>query len=188
MKTEFTPQQSITLIQEMLNATKIDLKSSAKYYLLWGWLVFGSAITHYILFYTLNQKIAPIIWPITMTLGGVITGIMSRKDSKENFPLTYAYQVMKNALFALLAAISFSILIGITKGWEIAYPIFMMVYGFICVVNGSILKFNPLKIGGYISFVLSGASLFVGFQYQLLLLALAILVSYIIPAYLLKKA
>jgi predicted PurR-regulated permease PerM len=50
-----------------------------------------------------------------------------------------------------------------------------------------ILKFRPLVIGGVISWILSLVSVFVAFDYQLLLAAAAILSSYIIPGHLLRS-
>jgi hypothetical protein len=55
-------------------------------------------------------------------------------------------------------------------------------------VSGMILKFKPLVIGGVLCWLLTIVSLFVNFDYQLLLAGAAILCSYIIPGHLLRTA
>jgi hypothetical protein len=72
-------------------------------------------------------------------------------------------------------------------GWANAWPFFILMYGLGTFVSGMILKFRPLVIGGVISWVLSLVSVFVAFDYQLLLAAAAILSSYIIPGHLLRS-
>jgi len=53
-------------------------------------------------------------------------------------------------------------------------------------VSGSIIRFRPLIFGGLIAWVLAVASTFVNYDYQMLFGAAAILISYIIPAHLLR--
>ena len=63
----------------------------------------------------------------------------------------------------------------------------MMVYGFWLFISGGALKFKPLIIGGVINWVLAAFSFFIGFEQQLITLALAVLLGYIIPGHMLKN-
>ena len=63
----------------------------------------------------------------------------------------------------------------------------MMVYGCWLYISGGALRFKPLMIGGVINWLLAAASFFVDFKMQLLLLATAVLLGYIIPGYMLKS-
>jgi len=63
----------------------------------------------------------------------------------------------------------------------------MMVYGIWLFISGGTIRFKPLMIGGIINWILAMAAFFVSFDQQLLLLALAVLLGYIIPSYLFKK-
>ena len=54
------------------------------------------------------------------------------------------------------------------------------------VISGSILRFWPLIVGGVTCWVLSILSPFVAYEYQLLLLAAAVVAGWIIPGYLLR--
>jgi hypothetical protein len=79
-----------------------------------------------------------------------------------------------------------SFIITNTKGgWINAWPFFILFYGLGTFVSGKILKFAPLVIGGVFNWLLAIASIYVDFDYQLLIAAAAILTSYIIPGHLL---
>ena len=65
-------------------------------------------------------------------------------------------------------------------------PFFILLYAIGTFTSGGILQFKPLIIGGSICFILCILAFFVGDYYQLLLIALSVLVSYIIPGHLLK--
>ena len=62
-----------------------------------------------------------------------------------------------------------------------------MLYGLGTFVSGNFLKFRPFVIGGIAAWVLAIASTFVSYDYQMLFGAAAILISYIIPAYMLQR-
>jgi hypothetical protein len=71
-------------------------------------------------------------------------------------------------------------------GWETnVYPFFIILYALGTFVSGNILKFKPLIIGGILAWGLAIVAVFLEYDYQMLAAAGAILVSYIIPAYLL---
>ena len=53
-------------------------------------------------------------------------------------------------------------------------------------VAGGALRFKALMLGGCINWVIAVVALFVPFEYQILLLSLAVLSGYIIPGYMLK--
>ena len=52
--------------------------------------------------------------------------------------------------------------------------------------SGSIIQFRPLVIGGVLALGMAIGSVYVDYDYQMLFGAAAILVSYIIPAYILR--
>ena len=66
------------------------------------------------------------------------------------------------------------------------YPFFIILYALGTFVSGTILKFRPLIIGGLIAWVLAIVAVFLEYDYQILMAAAAIPISYIIPAYLIQ--
>ena len=61
-------------------------------------------------------------------------------------------------------------------GWLIAYPFFILFYGLGTFISGMFLKFRPLVIG-----------VFLPYDYQILIAAIAILTSYIIPGHIIQS-
>jgi hypothetical protein len=63
----------------------------------------------------------------------------------------------------------------------------MVLYGIFLYICGSAIEFNPLRIGGVLNWIAAIIAFNVTFDIQLLVLASAVLVGYIIPGYLLKR-
>jgi len=75
------------------------------------------------------------------------------------------------------------------QGWETSvFPFFIMLYGLGTFISGCIIKFRPLIVAASL-LRYSDRTAYAGYDYQMLCAAAAILISYIIPAYmLLNKA
>ena len=74
-----------------------------------------------------------------------------------------------------------------SNGWgSVVFPFFIMLYGLGTFVSGSIIRFKPLTIGGLMASGIAIVSAYLTYDYQMLAAAVAILVSYIIPAYMLR--
>ncbi len=71
--------------------------------------------------------------------------------------------------------------------WNGVYPVFMFLYGIATISTAGILKFKPLAIGGVISVLCGIVAAYLSFEYQILLLAFAIVCSFVIPGHLLKN-
>lgn len=178
------PNESLEIIQNMINKTQRRYSDDSFYYIMWGWLVFVAAIAHFILI-QLNVKQAPMAWML-MPLGGIITGIYSFKQSKKEKIKTYVDTYMNYLWIALGMAMIIVLGMAYKLGILNAYPILLLIYGIGTFVSGGLISFKPLVIGGVICFMLSVAAFFVSFQIQLLFIAGAMLSSYIIPGHILK--
>ena len=94
-----------------------------------------------------------------------------------------------NAISALWTAIGFafiSIVFFASQKINIL-PTIILLYAIGTFVTGKIIDFKPLVIGGSICFLLSIVIAFIKDENHLLIMAAAILISYIIPGFLLKK-
>lgn len=72
------------------------------------------------------------------------------------------------------------------NNWKIAFPVYFLLYGFISFISGAIIRYTPLRWAGAACWAVSIASVFVEFDIQLLLMALAAVVGFIIPGYMMK--
>ena len=185
---ELSPEQSLEVIQSMITKAKTNLGENRFYFLMWGWVVMISILFQFILKVVVEYRHHYVGW-ILVIPAIIITIVYSSRQSKKEKVTTYVGMSMGYLWMGL--GISFSILSIIISqlpgGWLHGYPFYILFYGLGTFVSGKILQFKPLVIGGVINWFLAIACLFVSFDYQLLITAVAILTSYIIPGYLIKS-
>ncbi len=180
-----TGQESLEVISRMIRTAQHDIQDSSFYYLIWGWLVFIASTSNFLLMKADFQD--PFIpWAILMPLGGIVTGIYSYRQKRQQRVKTYIDDVMKYVLIAFMVSL-FTVLLFMSKLELATYPMVIMVYGMWLFISGGALRFQPLIYGGVINWALGIASFFVPFEMQLILLALAVLLGYIIPGHMLKN-
>jgi len=88
MKTDFTEQDSLKVITEMIENSKAKIRDNGFFYLLWGWLVLIASVTNFILL-TIHYEKSWLPWPILMIGGGIASGIagykLGKKATSEHF-------------------------------------------------------------------------------------------------------
>lgn len=181
---ELSGKESIDIIMNMINATKTNLQDDSFYFLFWGWLVFAASLGEYFLI-KINFEYHFLPWML-MPLGGIVTALYGRWQNKKVKHKTYVDEFMKYVLISFLISLCMVLFSQGKLGFN-TYPMVLMVYGMWLFTSGGVIKFKPLIIGGIINWVLAIVSFFVSFEIQLLILALAVLLGYIIPGYLLKR-
>lgn len=177
-------EESLRIIRSMIESTKQDLRDNGSWFLLWGWLVFVACITHFVLMEVGYEK--PYLAWMLMPLGGVISIIKGMREEKSQKVKTHIDEFMKHVLIAFLVSLFIVLGFGPKLGLN-TYPLIMMVYGFWLYISGGAINFRPLQIGGMINWALTIVAFFVGFDIQLVLLAAAVLLGYIIPGYILRS-
>jgi hypothetical protein len=186
MEENFSPQQSLQLIDSMIKKVRNDIGANRFYFLFWGWLTFLALLLQFILKVVVQYRHHYLVWLVTIP--AVIITIMRAGKAHPNTYRTYIGDSMKHLWMGI--GISFfvlSLIISNTQGgWLIAYPFFIMFYGLGTFVSGMFLKFRPLIIGGIFNWVLACVCVFLPYDYQLLIAAAAILTSYIIPGYIIQ--
>ena len=185
---EKQPKEQLAIIEEMIAQSKLKISEGSVFYLLWGWLVLSAATINYVLLIYTDFEHHYVSWPILMTLGGIISGIIGHRQDKKSRVKTYIDRAI-NYLWAAFTITLIAILITMVKfGVEVVYPMIIILYGLGTFVSGGILRFKPLIWGGVLCWVLGSIAVYLNFADQLLVLIAAILGSYIIPGYLLSKS
>ena len=187
MSEHFSPQQSLLLIQSMIDRTKTNIRENRFYFLLWGWMTFGAVLSQFFLKVVLQYRHHYLVWLVTL-IALVMTILHSKSQSKRQGYKTYLGESMGYLWMGI--GISFfilSIVISAGIGWLHAWPFFILFYGLGTFISGKIIQFKPLVIGGIICWILAIACVFVQYDYQLLIAAAAILSSYIVPGYLIQS-
>ncbi len=186
MNEPFHPSESLQLIRTMIEKTRENLSENRFYFLLWGWVTFVAILTQFALKVLLRYERHYLVWLVTIP-AVIVTIVYSGRHHKRSGVRSYVSDAMGSVWMGI--GISFFVLSLIVNqlpgSWMNAWPFFILFYGLGTFVSGRILNFTPLVIGGIANWLLAIVSVFVPYDYQLLLAAGAILTSYIIPGHLL---
>ncbi len=191
METTMNENESLEVIRKMINQGKVNFKEQSIFYLIWGWAAFSAGIIEYVLL-QLEYAYHPITWAICMTIGGIASGIVGAKQGKKRKFVTFTDGAMKYLWIGFIVYLFIVLFMSTSIGWAASYVLIVGLYGLGTFVSGGILQFKPLIIGGISSLVLALAgglfsSVFDSFSNALLLLCLSLLVSYLIPGYMLRS-
>jgi len=175
-----SPEQSLQIIQSTIRRAQNNLSENGFLFIFWGWLVFLTASAFYIL--TKAGYAHPwIVWG-TMPLGGIFSMIYGIRQKKKEKVRTYIDDYMAYVWMAFLACLFITLGMGY-KLQLYCYPIVIMHYATATFITGGIIRFVPLIVCGALSYVICAIAFFADFETQILLLALSVLVSYIIPGH-----
>jgi hypothetical protein len=183
---KFSPEQSLQVIQTMIDRAKENVKDNSFYFLLWGWLVFAAALIHFGLMKFTDFKQPWLAWNL-MWIGAILSMINGIRQSRQGKVKTYIGETMK--YFGICQGIIFgslAFIFGYYDLWHFSFPVYILIYAVACFFMGAILQFSLLKWTGLSCLLIMAASVFVAYQWQLLLVALAVLIAYIIPGHVLK--
>ena len=183
---KFSPQESLVLIQTMINKTKQDISDKSVYFLVWGWITFIACTAQFILKHVVNYEKHYLVWWLVV-VGIVFSAWYGSKQQRQEKVKTYIGDSIRYLWIGMgIAYFVLSMIISI-YGWDkIVFPFFIMLYGLGTFISGNIIRFRPLVIGGTTAFAIAIGSAFAEYDYQILFAAAAILLSYIIPAYMLR--
>ena len=179
-----TQEDSLRIIESMIESTKKKVTKLDSYYsLLWGYLVLTASLLHYYLLEAGYGAKAPNAW-FLMLIGGMASFWISIKRNKERKVKTY----FDNVLFYLWTGFVISIFLIILNGKYVAFqitPLILLLYGFVLMINGGIFNFKPQMVGAVISWIACFVAFRLEFKDQLLVEALVVLLSYIVPGHIL---
>jgi hypothetical protein len=179
-------EDSLNIISEMINTTKYNISQDKFIYLMWGYSVALSAMAHYVLQFQFGIEMAWIVW-VTMPIAGIVNGIYFSRKKKNARVFSFTDRALASIWKAFIAALLVFLFAAPALGWEGIYPVLMVLYGIGTASTGGIIKYKALSVGGYLSMLVGFAAFYLGFEIQLFLLSLSVIVSFIIPGHLLPK-
>ena len=187
---DFSPQQSLVLIESMINRAKDKFAEDGSMYLFWGWLVFACSLFQFILLHIMEYPKHYLVWLATLP-AFVYQFFYIRKKRKQQTVTTYAdYIIGYIWLTFCVVMLLIGFLIGFLTGGDYYYhiiPLLLAVYGVPVFLTGIIVRFRPLVTGGIACWVLCIASTFIkNYDYQFLMLPASMLAAWIIPGYRLR--
>lgn len=189
MEENFSPEESLDVIQSMINRAKNQFSENGDLYLLWGWWVFICSIAEYILLNYVHFEMHWIVW-WTFIFILIYQFLYLKKKSRLQRVRTYTDHVIGYVWLTFLVLMA--LLIFLVERLEpnkadLIDPAFLMLYGMPTFLSGIILKFRPLILGAIGCWILAVISTFIPSQYHLLLIPVAMLIAWIIPGYILRS-
>jgi hypothetical protein len=183
----FTPHDSLRIIQQMIDKTKQNISDKSIFYLVWGWITFVACTGQFLLKHVINYEKHYLVWWLVVP-GAIFSAWQGARQRKMQRVKTYVDESLTWLWVGMGIAYFVLSMILTQYGWDkIVFPFFIMLYGLGTFVSGSIVRFTPFVVGGLLAFALAIGSAFASYDYQILFAAGAILVSYIVPAYMLRR-
>lgn len=183
----FSPKDSLQLIDQMINQAKNRFSENGFLYLLWGWLILFCSIGHFVLLKLKLVAHPEVIWA-SCWLAVIFQVIYLVKTKKKETVKTYSENIINYIWISFgICMFIMSFILGKSEGWDKVYSLFLMLYGTPTFMSGIVMQFKPLKTGGIICWGLAIISTFILPEYGLLLLAAAMIAAWIVPGYLLRK-
>ena len=186
---KFTHSDSLTVIQAMINKAKDQFSENGHLYLLWGWVILFCSIGHFVLIKFFEYKYASMIW--ILTWGAIIYQTYYLwKQGKRKKVRTYTDDIIgwvwiTFVIMMFLFGFMFARALG-GQYYQYMNVGFLALYGMPTFLSGITLRFRPLITGGICCWCISVIACFIHYEFHLLLLALAVIIAWIIPGYILR--
>ena len=178
--------QNLDLIQKMIMTAQRRFADNSNFYLLWGISVSLACIIQYILI-NLQNPYNSIVWLVIIPIALVLQVLFLIKKKKTEKVRTHIESLMGKMWIA------FGISLGIVLSFashlqENTFPIVLCLYAISVFIAGGALQLKSLYVGALCCWALAIVSFFVSMETQLLLLAAAVIVAYVIPGIIIKSA
>ncbi len=181
-----TPEESLLVIQAMINKAKETVADNSYYFLLWGWLTFIACISQFVLKVIINSPYHPVVWSINI-FALIFSLVHAVKQQKKQHAKSYVDSALDYLWLSVMLSFMLFGFVFARLGWQDCYTFYMLLYGLGSFVTGRLLKFPPLVWGAVVCWLLAIITTFTSFNVNMLLCALAIAVCYIIPGHLLRS-
>jgi len=206
-------QESLHIIQQMIQTAKQEQKDDGKGWIIWGWMLFLVSL--------LTCANIEFGWYDTAFFWNVFAGViilyflysllrylfLKRPQSVKTYT-SDLFDKLNSGFFIFLILIIFSINLGVPPGK--GFMLLLGLYGFWILIYGTALNFKPSIIAAYITWAIAFAGLFIDkfihpgkldnlpedmataislerFHWVMLFHAFAVLCGYIIPGHIANK-
>jgi hypothetical protein len=179
-----TGEESLKIITEMINRTKVNINQGSFHLLFWGWLLTVCSLSAWLLAKYTGYSHPYFVWFLVIpgSFVSMIYGFVNGRKAKVH---TYAEMLyMWTWIGFLFAAIVLFIVQA--KSMQTVTPYILLLAGFPTFLSGFIIKFKPLIIGGICFWIMALLVNFAGPSLAPLGTPIAVLIGYLIPGYMLK--
>jgi hypothetical protein len=180
-----TGEESLRIISEMINKTKVNIRQGIFHLLFWGWLVFFCSLAEYLLLKFTGMENPWIVWLLTIP-GAFVSFIYGYLKGKKSPFHTYADMLYMWTWIGFFIATVVLFIITSDRMESVA-PYILTLAGIPTFISGFIIKFKPLIFGSISFWIFALIAYFAGPSAGQLAVPAAMLAGYLIPGYMLKN-
>lgn len=184
---EFSPQDSLSLIESMINKARNRFSENGHLYLLWGWVILICSIVSFVSLYQFKDYRLFPVWFLTW-VAVLYQFIYLFRKKKEQTVRTYTDEINSSVwtVFIIMGGLM-AVILNKLGHYQLMNTMLLILYGMPTFLSGVIFKFNPLKIGAVVCWVLAFVSTLIPYEFSFLLLTMAVITAWIVPGYLLRS-
>lgn len=180
-----TGEESLKIITEMINKTKINIRQSSFHLLFWGWLIFACSLSEYLLFKFTDFATPWYVWFFVIP-GVFVSMIFGFTKGRKESIFTYATKLYVWTWMAFLFAAIVLFIVDLGR-MESFPPLILTLAAIPTFISGFIIKFKPLIIGAVTFWIFALVAHFGGPEISPLAVPAAMLTGYLIPGYMLRN-
>ena len=185
---KLTEEESLGLINQMIRAARDEHRENGEGWLIWGWLLFAASVLSVVFSFTNMHRYIGATWTSMLVIGLIIYLLGHVRKQRMKKVKTYVEDLLDKlgtaffvSLFLIIAASS----LGGSQNFGFGY--YYILYAFWMYIHGTAIRFRPLIIGAMVNWAAALAIfLITDFAYDMIVSAVAVLVGYLIPGYMLN--
>jgi hypothetical protein len=178
------PEESLQIIEKMINRTKGNAHDNSFYFLLWGWIILIALVAQLIMKYFTDFTKVYMIWLIVIP-GFIASGIYGYKQGKKAKTFSHFDKINSMVWLTFFVCYVLTIIFAKEFNYNIGFIIFLLA-GNATFLSGIIIKFKPLIFGGIVFWLGALSMYIVPSTYAEFISPIVIIFAYLIPGYLLK--
>jgi hypothetical protein len=182
---QLSKEKSLEIIHQMISQAKTDITDRGISWLLWGTMIILASLSTYIFMYIGANNIF-----LGWNIFGLVTIILLLYDvfrPKKKLVRTYVGDLMKFVDIGFIICLFIIIFaINVAVGANGGFGFFLMIFAFLMLVKGGAIRSRSLMVGAAVNWA-GAIAMFINkeFKYDMLIMAGAVLIGYIIPGVLL---
>jgi hypothetical protein len=181
---ELTHEESIRIIQSMIQTAKSRITENGFHFLLWGVLVIAASLGQYVWLGQGGGNETNLVWMLMPAIGVPAAFVYEWRADKNKQVRTHLDSCYSFIWIGFGIALGLIIYTALRMHTQ-TLPFILIITGLATFVSGCLFRFKPLIAGGIVFWVACVASSFISAYNQLLLNAAATFLGYIVPGVLL---
>jgi uncharacterized membrane protein len=180
-----TGEESLKIITDMINRTKVNIRQGSFHLLFWGWLLIICSLSAWVLATYTNFEKPYMVWLLIIP-GAFVSAIYGYVTGKKEKVHTYAERLYMWTWIGFLITATVLFVVQSNNMQDVTSYILLLA-GLPTFLSGFIIKFKPLIAGGICFWIIALLVHFAGPSLAPLGTPVAMLIGYLIPGYMLKN-